>query len=391
MKSFLTFAMACLLAAAPALRAQSLTPEDRYFDIYSLIVKGDRQTEKGRPDAARTNYVEAATELKKLQEDYPLWNKNVVKYRLNYLDEKLSTPETPAATNTGKPVEMKLKWEVGKRYEQQMDMTMDMGVNSPDQAQGQGMQTKMKIGEGFAISAVKNRDEGGKELDLRITGVTMSMDMGGSTLMSYDSKNPPSDAGSNPAMAMLQKLGDLHLTMLTDAKGSVESVEGFKDFLDSLGDSGGGAQPLKGFFTEDSLKQMVSLEGLPDHPVKVGDSWPIKKEISVPSMGTMVQDLTCTFTGWEQRENHKCAVIAVSGTISTKPGDDASAAPMMTIEDGKLTGEIYFDPALGMPIESSINQGFSVKVNASGQSMSTRVAQDISTKLAAVTDIPQAQ
>ncbi len=381
--------MACLLAAAPALRAQSLTPEDRYFDIYSLIVKGDRQTETGRQDAARTNYMEATTELKKFQEDYPLWNKSVVKYRLNYLEGKLSAAETPAATNTGKPVELKMKWQVGKRYEQQMDMTMNMGGNSTDQ--GQAAQSKMKIGEGFAISTVKERDGGGKELDVKITGVTMSMDMGGNTLMSYDSKNPPSDAASNPGVAMLQKLGDMHLTMLTDAKGNVESVEGLKEFLDSMGDSGGGANPLKGFLTEDSVKQMASLQGLPDHPVKVGESWPFKKEVSAPSMGTMVQDLTYTFTGWEQRENHKCAVIAVSGTINTKPGGDDSAAPMMTVEDGKVAGEIYFDPALGMPIESSINQGFSVKVNAQGQSMSTKIAQDITIKLTAVTDIPQAQ
>jgi hypothetical protein len=390
MKSFLMFAMACVLAAAPVLHAQSLTPEDRYFDIYSLIVKGDRQTEKGRPEAARTNYLEAATELKKFQEDYPLWNKNVVKYRLTYLDGKLSAPVTPAATNTGKPVELKLKWQMGKRYEQQMDMTMDMGVDVPGQAQG--TQTKMKMGQAYAISAEKERDGGGKELDFKVTGVTMSMDMGGNTLMSYDSKNPPSDAGGNPATTMLQKLGNLHLTMLTDAKGNVESVEGFKEFADSMAESGaGGANPLSGMFTEDSIKQMVSLEGLPDHPVKVGESWPFKKEVSLPSMGTMVMDQTYTFTGWEQRENHKCAVISISGTIHSKPGDDASAAPMMTIEDGKVAGEMYFDPTLGMPIETALNQGFSVKVNAQGQSMSTKITQDVTIKLAAVTDIPQSQ
>ena len=44
-----------------------------------------------------------------------------------------------------------------------------------------------------------------------------------------------------------------------------------------------------------------------------------------------------------------------------------------------------------MAIETALNQGFSVKVNAQGQSMSTKITQDVTIKLAAVTDIPQSQ
>ena len=58
----------CLLAVGPALRADTLPAEDQYFDIYSLILKGDRLVEKGRMDSARTNYLEATAELKKFLE-----------------------------------------------------------------------------------------------------------------------------------------------------------------------------------------------------------------------------------------------------------------------------------------------------------------------------------
>jgi Family of unknown function (DUF6263) len=389
MKSVLTFALMCLLAAAPALRADTLPPEDQYFNIYSLIVKADRLVEKGRPQAAQTNYLEADTELKRFQEDFPLWNAKVVKYRLDYLEAKLASPEPAAPASSGKPVELKLKWQVGKRYEQKMDMTMDTDITIP--GQDQPMQQKMTMGEGYAISALKDRDGGGKELDLKITGISMNMEMGGKSLMSFDSKNPSGDAGANPVAGVMQKLADMHLKMLTDANGKVESIEGFKEFIDSMGgsDAPGGADAVKGMFSEDTFKQMASLQGLPDHPVKVGDTWPFKTEVSLPSLGTMVMDTTYTFTGWEQRGDHKCAILSFNGNIYTKPAEDGATPSTASIDDGKTSGQVLFDPALGMPVETSTVQNLTMKMSVQGQSMSTKMTQDISMKLAGVTDIPQ--
>lgn len=376
--------MAIFLAAAPVLRAQSLTPEDQYFDIYSLIVKGDRQVEKGRAEAAQTNYLEAARELKKFQEDFPLWNTKVVKYRLQYLETKLTTPIPIGPTNA--PVKLKLKWQVGKRYEEQMDMTMGTDIDMPGQSQP--MQQQMKMGEGIAISAVKEREGGGKELDLQITGISMNMAMGGKTLVSFDSKNQSGDNGTNPAAGMLQKLAGLHLKMLTDADGKVEKIEGMNEFLDSLS-GGAGMDAWKGMFSEDSIKQMASLQGLPDHPVKVGDQWPVKTEISVPALGKLVTDMTFTFTGWEQRGDHKCAVLSFTGTLYAKPGDNGTDAGMISVDDGKTKGEVLFDVAQGMPVETSAIQNISMKVSTQGQSVSTKMSQDISMKLASVKDIAQ--
>ena len=403
MKSFLTLAAICLLAAAPVLRAETLPPEDQYFDIYSLILKGDRLVEKGREQAARTNYLEAVTELKKFQEDFPLWNTKVVKYRLEYLTTKLTPAEPSTAPGTsrapghlvssmssaaddGKPVELKLKWQTGKRYEQQMDMTMDTDITIPGQSQT--MQQKMKMGESFAISVLKDRDDGGHELEMRMTGITMNMDMGGRTLMSFDSKNPSGDAGANPAAAMLQQVAGMHFKMSADANGKVESVEGLKEFLDNMG-TAGGADALKGMFSEDSIKEMASFQGLPDHPVKVGDTWPFKHEIPLPALGTMVLDMTYTFTGWEQRDNHKCAVLSFNGNIYTKSGNDGTPAGMVSMDDGKTSGEVLFDVAMGMPVETSAIQSFTMKMSAQGQAMSTKMTQDLSIKLAGVTDIQQ--
>lgn len=178
------------------------------------------------------------------------------------------------------------------------------------------------------------------------------------------------------------------LKLLTDAQGKVEEVEGLDEFINSIGGAGT-ADMIKGLMSKDSIKQMV-MHGLPDHPVKIGDSWPLKLEIPMPMMGgSMVVDMTYTFTGWEQRGDHKCAVLSFTGDLYTKAGGDGATPSMLTLDDGKTSGEVLFDPDQGMAVAESAIQSFTMKVNVQGQSMTTKMTQDMTVKLIGVTDIPQ--
>jgi hypothetical protein len=71
-------------------------------------------------------------------------------------------------------------------------------------------------------------------------------------------------------------------------------------------------------------------------------------------------DVTYTFSGWEEREKRKCALIDFAGTMSSKGGAAAAAAPAqgmnMKLESGKLSGKTWFDSELGHPVETSIDQ-----------------------------------
>src|SRR5581483_9032910 len=103
-----------------------------YFDIYSLTLRADNQAARGQLDQAHTNYTKAIVALKKLQEDYPLWNAKVVRYRLDYLNGKIAataSTKKPAAPSkadlsdepvkpgdTASPVEFILKFKSGQRY-----------------------------------------------------------------------------------------------------------------------------------------------------------------------------------------------------------------------------------------------------------------------------------
>jgi hypothetical protein len=145
---------------------------------------------------------------------------------------------------------------------------------------------------------------------------------------------------------------------------------------------------MKGFMSEDSIKQMSPTSlGLPGKPVKIGDTWPVKTELNLGSIGQMVINLNYTFTGWEQRDNQKCAVLEFVGDISMKSSGDGAAAGMMSIDQGKASGKTWFDPNMGMIRETAGNQDITMKINAAGQSISSQMHQDLDTKLVDVTEI----
>ena len=235
MKAFLMFVLLCFLTATPELRAQSRTADDDYFDVYSLIVKADRLADKGKMEAAQTNYITARKELKQLQQDYPLWNPKVVKYRLGYLDNKISAaatakPMAPSrhatgdsasqdkAADNGQAVALKMKWQVGKRYEQQVKAAINMMQTMP--GQNQPMKSELGLTQGLAMSVLKETDGGGRQIELELLDTLLDVKSGGMTVVSFDSKQPPTaDAAANPAAAMLKNVNGAKLKFETDANG----------------------------------------------------------------------------------------------------------------------------------------------------------------------------
>ncbi len=90
--------MLLLLLSVSLVHAEG--PDQEYIRIYNLIIHADSMTEKGETRAAAEQYREAETALKKLNSIYPQWNEVVVKFRLDYLAQKLeSSPQFLTKTN----------------------------------------------------------------------------------------------------------------------------------------------------------------------------------------------------------------------------------------------------------------------------------------------------
>jgi hypothetical protein len=217
----------------------------------------------------------------------------------------------------------------------------------------------------------------------------MDAKMADKVVMSFDSSSDEKNDTGIPGASALRKLTGARITFLTDANGKVEKVEGMNELLNRMGSSGGPQMQamIQGMFNEDTMKQYVSSDGLPGKPVKIGDTWPSKVEIKLPSIGTLVTTMNYKFQGWEQHGDRRCAVLEFTGEIATKTGHDQVAPMNMTIEKGTVSGKSWFDPEAGVTVDAYYDQDMTMGMKVQGQSISTAINQKIKTKLLEVADI----
>lgn len=289
------------------------------------------------------------------------------------------------------PVELKVKWQAGKLYREQMTMHQDMELAVPGSTQT--MHQQMVMEQEYSLAAIKDRPDGGQELELKFISQKVSSRMGGKEIMSFDSTADPASDGANPAAAILRKVIGAHVRFLVDAKGKVEKIEDYDQFIQLLGGDGSPQSQMvaKGMFNEENLKQFGDHgQGLPDKPVKVGDSWPFNIEMQTGPLGALKIATKCKFAGWEQHDGHNCAVLAYSGDISSKASDDSGVKGIkMNIEKGTITGKHWFDPALGTTIGGDSGEDMTLNMEMGGKETKSKMTQKITLKLLEVADIPK--
>ena len=202
---------------------------------------------------------------------------------------------------------MKVKWQVGKRYV----MTVEQGLNMSSSGSGQSRAGKQTSAAtlNLAVNVLKDRDGGGQELELE--------DMGAKTDGRSSATSP---------------LAGVHIKYLADANGKIESVENFQEVRDQMtaGMPAEVQDAMKKTLTEKSLTDLVSMgDGLPDKPVKSGDTWSEKTDADMPGVTSGLKqqfEVKYTFAGWATHERQKCAVIEFAGDMPGWP-DDSRRSP----------------------------------------------------------------
>ncbi len=146
---------ALLLLLSMLCIARAEGPDDDYIQIYTLIQQGDTASQNGDQRAAAERYFEAQNALKKLQASYPNWNEKVVKYRLNYVSEKLAPlasflPKTEGPT-TGPAVVKKMTPAEMEKQLQQLNQQVQQLSEERDDLKG-------KLEEAFSVKTVNPRE-----------------------------------------------------------------------------------------------------------------------------------------------------------------------------------------------------------------------------------------
>ncbi len=271
------------------------------------------------------------------------------------------------------PVELKLKWPVGERIVQDFDLKQKMEISVPGEAGP--MKQDITMGQRYGLTVLQETPDGGREVELEFLSARMSVMMGGKTVISFDSTKNTANDNANPQMAAVQKsvsgtfqkIIGAKIQYFFDASNAVERIEGVDALLNRLGtgDQADAASSIKSMFSEDYFKQMIgSSRYMPSKPVQPGDTWPIKTDIAMGGLGTMTIDYDYTFQSWQMHGKRNCARLEFQGTVQSKPGQTPGASGMtMSISDGNSSGVSWFDPDLGITIDTTINQDMKMLMN----------------------------
>ncbi len=300
----------------------------------------------------------------------------------------------PAPTG---PVELKLKWPVGEHVLQSLDVKMNMeitGTNLPNT-----INQNMTLGEEYGLNVLKAEADGGHEVEMEFLGIRMKLDQGGKSLIDYDSAKKSSRSGNDPSLAAVEKMFQnvigTKIQYFLDASNQVERMEGYDTLMNELtvGGRADAANSMKSIFNEGSLKQMIGGQHLPSKPVQPGDSWLVQTDIAMGDLGTMAMDYTFSFERWETHGKRTCARLEFQGTMKSKTNPDAAATGMtVSVQNGGSSGVTWFDPELGMVIETIMNQDMNMNMTVpmygrgknATQTMTMVMKQAITVKLESV-------
>lgn len=258
------------------------------------------------------------------------------------------------------PIELKLKWPEGEKIVQEMTQKQTTDTDVPGQPAPFHQDTIM--GQQYQLTVLKALPDGGHQVEMEFLNAKVQTVQGGKTVVDFDStKSTPPSGKPNPMAEVLGKLVGCKLNFSLNASNQVDRVEGIEELQNRLfegGGTGGIGALIKGIYNEGYFKQIMDYNRfLPAAAVKPGDTWPVQYEVPLGPMGTLVMNLNITLQSWETHGKRECARLEYEGTLQTKQGSSMAVQGIsMTLQDGNVTGISWFDPELGMVIDTSMNQ-----------------------------------
>jgi RNA polymerase sigma factor (sigma-70 family) len=294
--------------------------------------------------------------------------------------------ERPASAAPARPdvaVDMRINWDTGKGYA--MNVAMDQTTTTQVPGLAQPVLQNIKLNQDLDVSALKQLDDGGHQLELKFQSQSMDISQAGQSILKFDSADSP-DQDTNMFAPVLRAMIGTRIQFITDAAGKVEKMEGIDDLknrIAAIADPQGQAL-LNQMFSADTLEQYGSFaEAVPGHTVAVGDSWRLKKDITTP-IGILTLDMKYTLQNWEQHGDNKCAHVDAQGTLSTKSasGESTASGVQVEITKGIITGEFWYDPTLGMIVETDNQQNLTLKITMRQSTMASQFNRKVRVSLA---------
>jgi len=193
-------------------------------------------------------------------------------------------------------------------------------------------------------------------LEQKITGLKMTIDIGGSKI-SYDSTQPQDPAAStNPLNKFFASLSDsktvFKVTYNTKSQ-KVTKITGHEDFVKKLSDANPQMKPLlERILSEKALQDMAEplFAALPGGKKTKGNDWTRETSLDMGPIGSYMTKYTYTYDGPDKDKNEK---INVKTDLKYKAPDEKNAGNLpfkiksATLEGKDGSGTILYDPKAG--------------------------------------------
>ena len=300
----------------------------------------------------------------------------------NTAPQPTNAPPPAPAKKEEPPVEFKAKWPVGKRL--LLRTQADLLVTQPGATEPTKLDTHHTNER--ALSVLAEREGGGVDLELEFLVQKMDNKVGGKQTLLFDTQGDPKGDRTNTAQVSFRKIIGVKIKSQTAVDGKVTKLEGGPLFRSKLtaGASSLNVPLYNQMFSDDSLKSLIELHGgLPDKPVKPGDTWETKRDLPGTGGAFFTASVTNLFKGWAEHDKRNCALFEHTGAVTNKPGPGPLGI-VVTVETGTLTGKSWFDPELGIYVDTTLDTEISLKTTSPalpGQAVPTVVKHKIGTKL----------
>ncbi len=168
------------------------------------------------------------------------------------------------------------------------------------------------------------------------------------------------------------------------SKGKEFDFAGIDDLKIDLGQMAGGERSIKTYFLD-------ILSDLPDNPVKIGDSWIVKDEKTIPQSGMEVKIVTTAVNkleGYETVDGFECLKIVTKAKNTSQGSGEAMGAQLDIEGDGEIEATWYFAYKTGTlvkVISDSFGEG---TIAMSGpQDMTIPYTQEVKTEIKLVSPV----
>ncbi len=226
----------------------------------------------------------------------------------------------------------------------------------------------------------------------KIIGVKMDIDLGGSKI-SYDSTK-----GDNPKNALsdyFAALKDAEFKATLDDKSGVQKVEGGAALVKKLTAANPALAPmLATLLGDDALRTLAetSLAGLPDRPVRPGDSWTRTSKLDLGGVGQYETTFRYTYQGRDGGLDKIGVETSLKYVAPAAAGGLPFTIKKADLKSSRGDGVMLFDRDKGRVarLEFSQNVEGTLTIEVGGQDTDVKLDQTQKTSLRTTDDNPLA-